>query len=107
MKKNEKIAASYDDATDVLYVIVRGRVENTRNHEEDDGLLLRYEAGTDRPAGATLVDFKEHWLPRQANVTRRLSKFFGVKQSDVAEVFVHAGQLGNPRNRPTRSRGMR
>lgn len=87
MKRNEKIAASYDDATDVLYVIVRGRAKNTRNHEEDDGLLLRYEAGSDRPAGATLIDFKEYWLPKQANVARRLSRFFGVKQSDVTEIF--------------------
>lgn len=87
MSNVKKISASYDDAADVLYVVIRARIKNARNHEEVDGLLLRYEAGTNLPAGATLLDFKEHWLPMQTVLAKRLSKFFGVKQAAVTEAL--------------------
>lgn len=71
-----KLDVSYDDSADVLY-ITSGKIVPTKNMEDEEGLVLRYDIKTHRPVGATIVDFKGYWLKRK-DLAQRLAEFFGV-----------------------------
>lgn len=85
MPHKARIGASYDVAADVLYLYL-SEGQYTRNREED-GLILRYEESTNAPVGATIVDFKEYWLPKQKALTIRLVRFFGVSPAEAERVI--------------------
>ena len=81
MPHKAKIGASYDVVADVLYLYL-SEGQYTLNREED-GLILRYDERTNAPVGATIVDFKEYWLPKRKALTIRLSRFFGVPLAEA------------------------
>ncbi len=77
MSNEHRIIVSYDAAGDVLY-IRRGDLLHTKNNEDEAGLVLRYDLKTHNPVGATIVDYKEYWLPKMGHLVTRLTQFFQV-----------------------------
>lgn len=77
-----KITTSYDDLTDVLYVRA-GDVRRTKNAEDEAGLVLRYDARTHVPVGATIIDYREYWLPKRKRLVARLAKFFDITATEA------------------------
>lgn len=73
---------------DVLYVSVRPRAKHTRNLEEEVGLVLRYAKGV--PVGATILDYKNYWVPQRQRLTKRLSDFFGIPERAVTQIIREA-----------------
>lgn len=86
MPHKAKIGASYDVAADVLYLYL-SEGQYTRNREEEGGLILRYDESTNAPVGATIVDFREYWLPKQKALTIQLARFFGVPPAEAEGVI--------------------
>lgn len=82
MSNKLHFSVSYDDGSDVLYV-TSVRLPRTKNMEEEAGLVLRYDPSTHKPVGATILDYKYHWLPQRQHLIERLSTFFGVSFEDA------------------------
>lgn len=80
------IKASYDDVADVMY-LTSARIVHTKNNEDEAGLVLRYDLKTHQPVGATIIDYKEYWIPKQKHLVERLSKFFGISIEDANKVI--------------------
>jgi hypothetical protein len=76
------ITVSYDDAADVLYVRVL-EARDTKNIENIAGLVLRSDPITHAPVGATIIDYKEHWLPKKFFLVERLAEFFEIPKQDA------------------------
>jgi len=86
MANKKHIKGAYDDFADVLY-LTSGIIARTKNMEEEAGLVLRYDAKTLKPVGATIVDYKEYWLPKRQHLVHRLSRFFGISFEDANKVI--------------------
>jgi hypothetical protein len=82
MKNNVRLKLSYDDLTDVLYVSALRSV-STKNMEDVAGLVLRYDLRTHDPVGATILDYKHHWLPRRRDLAARLADFFHISTNEA------------------------
>jgi uncharacterized protein YuzE len=87
MSELASLRASYDDIADVLYVVTRAPALDTKSKEVEDGLVLRYDAGTNMPVGATIVDYKGHWLSQKRHLVAELSKFFDISDADARKVI--------------------
>lgn len=79
---NQHIDVAYDDFADVLY-LTSGKVDRTKNSEDEAGLVLRYDLSTKKPVGATIIDFKEYWIPQRQHLIERLAKFFRISPDDA------------------------
>lgn len=88
MKASARMKVDYDDIGDVLY-ITASKITQTKNDEDEAGLVLRYDLATKRPVGATVIDFKEYWQPRRKHLAERIAGFFGVSVKQAEEV-IHA-----------------
>jgi hypothetical protein len=80
------INASYDEIADVLY-LTSGKISLTENSEDEPGLVLRYDAKTQMPVGATIIDFKEYWIPQRQHLIEALSNFFHISTGEVSRVI--------------------
>lgn len=82
------IKASYDGAADVLYLTVADLAEVTDNNEVEEGLVFRYGEESARPVGATIIDCREYWLPKQReHLTSRLADFFKISRADARRLI--------------------
>lgn len=87
MGSDLKISSTYDDIADVLYLIDRN-VKSTHNREVEEGLVLRYDDETDAPAGATIVDYRDHWLRHnEAHLVRRIAVFFSISSTEALRLI--------------------
>ena len=86
MVNKKQIKVAYDDLSDVLY-LTSGKIIHTKNTEDEAGLVLRYDIKTRKPVGATIVDYKEYWLPKRNHLIGRLSEFFGISSEDAQKVI--------------------
>ncbi len=82
MPNRVRLKLSYDDIADVLYVSATS-AETTKNMEEIAGLVLRYDLKTHDPVGATILDYKEYWLPRRRDLASRLADFFRISANEA------------------------
>lgn len=90
-----RIHASYDDITDVLY-LRSGRSVAMRSREDEAGLVLRYDLGSDKPVGVTIVDFREYWGRENQHLVSRLSEFFGTSVETIQQALRLAETQGPP-----------
>ena len=58
----------YDQEADVLYV-TRGEPEYTDYVEYNDDVILRFEPGTKRLVGFTLIDFSQHFAKQKPDIS--------------------------------------
>ncbi len=72
-----RLFVSYDSAADVLYVRM-GSLAHTKNMEEEAGLVLRYDVVTHHPVGATILDYREYWIPKRRALAVRLADTFHI-----------------------------
>jgi hypothetical protein len=77
-----RLKTSYDNLADVLYVSAC-RSDTTKNMEEVAGLVLRYDLKTHDPVGATILDYREYWLPRRRDLASRLADFFNISTNEA------------------------
>lgn len=89
MKDNHRLILSYDGAADVLY-ICKGPVRATHNTEEEAGLVMRYDPASRNAVGATIIDYKEHWLPQRRRLAARLADAFGIPTSEADKALQSA-----------------
>ncbi|MBX9606404.1 MAG: hypothetical protein K2Y51_09270 [Gammaproteobacteria bacterium] len=82
----KQIDASYDEIADVLY-LTSGPVHSTKNREDEAGLVLRYDAKSLEPVGATIIDFKEYWFSRREHLKHRLASFFHISEDEARKVL--------------------
>jgi uncharacterized protein DUF2283 len=83
------LSASYDPTGDVLYVLV-GNADNVRNIEDQEGLVLRYDAKTNAPVGVTVIDYKEFWSMNRRNLTSKLSEFLHIERKETERAITKA-----------------
>jgi hypothetical protein len=83
---NPHLTSSYDDVADVLY-IRSGTIVATKNSEAEEGLVLRYDARTHSPIGATVIDYKEYWLPRRKTLVKKLARFFEIESNEAEKAL--------------------
>lgn len=81
-----QIRASYDDVGDVLYILI-AKPLNIRNVEDEAGLILRYDAITKDPVGATITDYKEHWVAHREHLVARLADFLHIPTEEAERVL--------------------
>ena len=82
----QNIDIAYDDLTDVLY-LTSGNIVYTKNSEDEAGLVLRYDLSTKEPVGATIIDFKEYWIPQSQRLIEKLASFFHISINDARKVI--------------------
>ena len=73
--KQATFQVRYDDIGDVLYISA-GKVALSESEEDEDGLYLRYDSKTQKPIGATVIDYKHYWADKHAHLVKRLAEFF-------------------------------
>jgi hypothetical protein len=88
MTNERRLSISYDDIADVLYICA-GNLSHTKNTEEEAGLVLRYDAATHFPVGATVIDYKEYWLPKRQTLVRKLAQFFESDGQEADRALPH------------------
>ena len=76
------IKADHDEIADVLY-LTTAEISQTTRAEYETGLLLHYDPETDEPVGATFLDYKKCWGPREEELIRRVAMFFRVTAADA------------------------
>ena len=65
--KNNKLKIFYDEEADVLYV-TKGKPENTDYVEYTDDVILRFEPGTKKLVGFTIIDFSRHFAKKEPDI---------------------------------------
>lgn len=87
MTTRAQLSTSYDDIADVLYVHVCRPMPRTKNEEVEAGLVLRYDVDSHDPVGATIVDFKSHWMEQRRHLETELSRFFHITGAEASSVL--------------------
>ncbi|MBI1929861.1 DUF2283 domain-containing protein [Candidatus Poribacteria bacterium] len=70
---------SYDPEADVLYV-TRGELEYTDYVEYAENVILRFEPGTKRLVGFTLIDFSQHFAQQKPDIRLPFESDFQVHE---------------------------
>jgi hypothetical protein len=83
------LRVTYDDIGDVLY-IWKGKHLLVTDEEDEEGLYLRYDSGTNMPAGAIVVDYKECWTPNHSQLVDKLANFLGLSKSQTDKAIQSA-----------------
>lgn len=89
MMEKLNLRASYDDIADVLY-LTSGNVACSKNREDEAGLVVRYDIDTSLPIGATVLDYKEFWLPQKTHLIESLSKSLRIAPNYLKTVMKSA-----------------
>jgi uncharacterized protein YuzE len=87
MSSLHAMSSSYDSFADVLYVRVKDAAAKTRNMEESAGLVLRRDLETNRPVGATIIDYKSYWASHERHLIKHLAGFFEISAADVRNLI--------------------
>lgn len=77
---------SYDDIADVMHLTWTPIVQ-TKNTEDEAGLLLRYDFKTHKFVGVTIMDYKEYWFSKRTHLVRRLSSYFNISLEDADSII--------------------
>ena len=68
IRNKDGIKIFYDQEADVLYV-TRGEPEYTDYVEYSEDVILRFEPGTKRLVGFTLIDFSLHFAQQKPDIS--------------------------------------
>ena len=67
IRNKDGVKFFYDQDADVLYV-TRGEAEYTDYVEYTDDVILRFEPGTKKLVGFTIIDFSQHFAQAEADI---------------------------------------
>lgn len=85
------LKATYDRASDVLYITTRPGVPALSSHGPF-GLVLRFDVDTREPIGVTVVDFSEFWRDRLDRLVDEISAHLHTPRQvayEVVQSYLH------------------
>jgi hypothetical protein len=96
MNRGELIGA-YDRAADVLYLSLRSKTKPLIGEDHERGLVLRFSADDDTPAGVTVIGFKRNGWPSLIDtLSARVASHLSVEPGTVRMAIAHAVDPRSP-----------